>query len=255
MLGEIAAFEITDPIGDDVGDEIRAGVAGVGVVGSAEDGIDLSFAEGVETVGEDLVERNELGVGLLRGQLGPVGVGFGVGSNDALAVADVAGDERADDGRGSLGLGGLAVVAEIPSEGVNGFLFSGGFDGAVFGFIAVALDAGARAVALEHFATIVVAKLHENVVSFFQFLENFVPSSLGEKRATAASADGLIDDGDFLGVEKFDEGIAPALLVAGVIADGGVADDPEGGFGEEAGGEEKKDEEWFHELGVDFFLE
>ena len=89
--------------GDDaLGVEDGSGHGGVGV-GVAEERVDGGGAEGVVAAGDDLVEVDEADVLLVGDLLRPASIGGGR-ADDVVAVPDLAGDERAKDGGGALGL-------------------------------------------------------------------------------------------------------------------------------------------------------
>ena len=92
--------------------------------GSPKSGSTAAGAEGVVAAGDDLVEVDEADVLLLGDLLGPAAIGIGL-ADDVAVQPDFAGDERADDGRGALGLDVGDVFAEIPAVGVDGFDLAG----------------------------------------------------------------------------------------------------------------------------------
>lgn len=219
--------------------------AGMSVVGSTEDGIDLTFGEGVEFPREDLVEGNEVSSGLLGADFSPNGVAFGIGCDFSVISPDVAGDEGSNDRSGSFCEGVPTVFSNIPAVGVNGYLFPCGFDDPDFGFVAGPFDTGSRADSVESLSAIVMSELHEDEIALLQIGKNGVPATFGDEAAAATTSNGPVDDGDFRGVKFLYQGVAPALLAGGIITHGGVTDDPKGGLCDKRR-EEEEESEYFH---------
>ena len=128
--------------GDDtLGVELGSGEGGVGVR-IAEEGIDGSGAEGVVAAGNDLVEIHEADVLCGGDLLGPAAIGGAV-ADDVAIEPELAGDERAEDGSGALGAGVGDVFAQVPAEGVDGFVGVGDRVLDVEGLVANAGEAAA----------------------------------------------------------------------------------------------------------------
>ena len=141
---------------------------------------------------------------------------------------------------------------------MDGFVAAaeGGGFGAIDGVVAVAGDSGAVAegVGLRWAGVVVVSELHDDEVAGLEFVEGGGPELGGfEEGAGGGAAEGVVDDGDFFGVEVEGEDVSPAPLAVGAVVaavfDGGVADDVEGGifsgggFGGRVGGVEDGGEE------------
>jgi hypothetical protein len=82
-------------------------------------------------------------------------------------------------------------------------------------------------------AAVVVAELDEDDVAGLDEFEGGGPVALGDVGVAGEAADGAVDDVDLGGVEEVGDGRAPAPETVGAeavaVADGGVADEDEGG--------------------------
>lgn len=123
------------------------------------------------------------------------------------------------------------VLAHVPAEGVYGFGLAGVWVDDVDGFVADAAEGAAGAFGVVGCDGVVVAELHENEVAGLCLFEDVGPAVFGAEGSAAASADGAVVDDDFVEVEVLCDDFAPADAVVVAVFDGGVADDPEGGFG------------------------
>jgi hypothetical protein len=91
-------------------------------------------------------------------------------------------------------------------------------------------------------AAVVVAELDEDEVAGLDEFEGGGPVALRDVGVAGEAADGAVDDVDFGGVEEVGDGRAPSPEAVGAhavaVADGGVADEDEGGeFGVGGAGE------------------
>jgi hypothetical protein len=111
------AREGAESCDDALGVELRAGECGVGVR-VAEERVDGGFTHSVIAAGDDLVEVDEGDVLVLRHGVSPATVGVGVAA-DAAIDPDLAGNERAEDGRCAFGADVLDILSQVPAEGVD----------------------------------------------------------------------------------------------------------------------------------------
>src|SRR5690606_33463432 len=70
--------------------------------------------------------------------------------------------------------------------------------------------------------------LHEDEISRLELREDLVPPPLGQEGATAAPADGAVDDVDLLRIKVCCDRIAPSLLARRGRSHGRIADNEKG---------------------------
>ena len=184
------------------------------------------LAEGVAAFGDAVIEiqqRNPLfgGNGTCPGCVTVHRPG------DLAMLPELAGHQGTDDGRGAASAGLFDVAPEVPAPRVDGLAVTAG-QIPEFAFGTDTLDGRVRAV-------VVVAELHEDQVSGLDDAENRIPISLRPETADSGASDGSVDEVHFGVVEVSGEGRTPTPLagavgsVATTIADGGIADQEEGG--------------------------
>ena len=204
-LGEVE-FVLLDAEDDALGEFVAAVVAVVGAfLGVGEEGLDVGGADG-----------------FVKG----FGIGVEVDEGDAFVFGDLAGAFDVVAVGVDEGVGDLAFLIE-------GLAVHGGDDdggGAFGGFDEFFVDVGVGGqVGVAFFLHVVVAVLDEEVVAGFDLGEDLVEAVGALGTAEGFAGLGLVGDGD-AGLEEAGEHLAPGVVgLGGLVADGGVADDVDGG--------------------------
>ena len=221
---------------DELGVELRALVAGVGMI-AGEEGLHGVFPHLLVAVGDQrrqVDERHPLRRCDLAGPLAiPSGAAF-----DASLLPDIADGQREQDGSRPLRLRVGDHLAEVPAEGVYDLMLLGE---EVVDFLRLVAEPGERAARpalVVDRAAIVVTELDQDEIAGLHAFKQAVPEPLGDERPAAPPSAGEVDDLELRRVEERLEVLAPADGARGAVGRGGVAGDEQGGgaVAEAAGG-------------------